>query len=172
MNMIPGEAILFDMYYQAKDPVSLSGESNDLPFIKSESLNDGTPQFRNFNIRNVVCKGAETAIMVRGLPEMSIKNITIENANLQSNRGFVCIEGENINLKNVTLITKSKTVMQVQNSKNVTMDGITYAGQRDILLDISGERSEGIKLINTDENKDGKNILLGKGASAKALTKK
>jgi DNA sulfur modification protein DndE len=172
MNMIPGEAILFDMYYQAKDPVSLSGESSDLPFIKSEPLNNGTPQFRNFNIRNVVCKGAETAIMVRGLPEMSIKNITIENAQLQSNRGLVCIEGENINLKNVTLITKSKTVMQVQNSKNVTLDGIKYAEQRDILLDISGDRTEGIKLINTDESKAAKNILLGKGASAKALTKK
>lgn len=62
--------------------------------------------------------------------------------------------------------------MQVQNSKNVTLDGIKYAEQRDILLDISGDRSEGIKLINTDESKAGKNILLGKGASAKALTKK
>ena len=171
MTNIPGEAILFDMYYMAKDPVPKPGEKFELPVMKAEPLNDGTPQFQNFYIRNVVCKGAETGIMVRGLPEMSIKNITIENAVLQTNKGFVCIEGENINLKNVSLFTKDKTVMQIQNSKNVTMDGIKYADNRDLLLNISGDRSKAIKLINTDDKKAKKSIEFGGNASAKALSK-
>ena len=171
MTNIPGEAILFDMYYMAKDPVPKPGEKYELPVMKAEPLNDGTPQFQNFYIRNVVCKGAETAIMVRGLPEMSIKNINIENAVLQSNKGFICIEGENINLKNVSLFTKDKTVMQIQNSTNVTMDGIKYADSRDLLLNISGDRSKSIKLINTDDKKAKKNIEFGGNASAKALSK-
>jgi len=172
MTNIPGEAILFDMYYMAKDPVPQSGEKNELPVMKAEPVNAGTPQFQNFHIRNVVCKGAETGIMVRGLPEMSIKNITIENAVLQSNKGFICIEGENINLKNVSLITKDKTVMQIQNSSNVTMDGITYSENRDLLLNITGDRSKSIKLLNTDDKKAKKSIEFGGNASSKALSRK
>jgi DNA sulfur modification protein DndE len=87
MTEIPGEAILFDMYYAAKDPVPQEGESNELPTIKAEPLNEGTPQFKNFYIKNIICQGAETAILVRGLPEMSIKNINIENTVIESNKG-------------------------------------------------------------------------------------
>jgi len=171
MTQIPGEAILFDMYYQAKDPVPQPGESNELPQMKAEKIDEGTPQFQNFHIRNIVCKGAETGIMVRGLPEMSIKNVWIENAFVQSNKGFVCIEGENINLKNVALLTKNKTVMQIQNSRNVTMDGIRYGEGKDLLLDITGERSKEIRLINTDEKKIKKNIQFGGKASSNAMSR-
>lgn len=150
MTDIVGEAVLFDMYYMAKDPVPQAGESNELPLMQAESLNEGTPQFRNFYVQNIACKGAETAILVRGLPEMAVKNINIENAYLQANKGLVCVEGENINLKNITLLTKEMTVMQVQNSKNVTLDKITYSPNKDLLLKISGNRSKDIKLINTD----------------------
>ena len=171
MTNIPGEAILFDMYYMAKDPVPQPGEKNELPVMKSEPVNDGTPQFQNFHIRNVVCKGAETGIMVRGLPEMSIKNINIENAVLQSNKGFVCIEGENINLKNVSFFTKDKTVMQIQNSSKVTMDGIKYSEGRDLLLNVTGDRSKSIKLINTDEKKARKAVQFGGNASEKVFSR-
>lgn len=168
MTNIPGEAILFDMYYMAKDPVPQPGESNELPAMKSEPVNEGTPQFQNFHIQNVVCKGAETGIMVRGLPEMSIKNISIENAVLQSNKGLLCIEGENIDLKNVTFITKDKTVMQIQNSSKITLDQIHYADNRDLLLKVSGDRSKDIRVINTDTKKAKKKIEFGKNTSDKS----
>lgn len=91
MTDIVGEAVLFDMYYMAKDPVPQAGESNELPTMQAEPLNEGTPQFRNFYVQNIACKGAETAILVRGLPEMAVKNINIENAYLQANKGLVCV---------------------------------------------------------------------------------
>ncbi len=172
MTEIPGEAILFDMYYAAKDPVPQEGESNELPTIKVESLNEGTPQFKNFYLKNIICQGAETAILVRGLPEMSIKNINIENAVIEANKGLVCVEGENINLKNVTLLTKDKTVMQVQNSKNVVLDGITYGSDKDILLKVMGTRSEGVRLLNTDAGKVKKEVELGVGVKGRVVSKK
>lgn len=172
MTEIPGEAVIFDMYYAAKDPVALVGESNELPVIKAEPLNEGTPQFKNFYIKNIVCKGAETAIMVRGLPEMSIKNINIDNAYIEANKGLVCVEGENINLKNVTMLTKDKTVMQVQNSKNITLDGITYGKDKDVLLKVMGDRSESIKLLRTDATGAKKEVELGVGVKSKVISKK
>jgi DNA sulfur modification protein DndE len=143
-----------------------------LPVIKAEPLNEGTPQFKNFYIKNIVCKGAETAIMIRGLPEMSIKNINIENAYIEANKGLVCVEGENINLKNATMLTSDKTVMQVQNSKNITLDGITYGKDKDVLLKVMGDRSESIKLLRTDVTGAKKEVELGVGVKSKVVSKK
>lgn len=172
MTEIPGEAILFDMYYAAKDPVRADGKENELPTIKAEPLNEGTPQFKDFYIKNIVCKGAETAILIRGLPEMAIKNINIENAIIESNKGLVCVEAENISLKNVTLLTNDKTVMQVQNSKNVVLNNIQYGTDKDVLLKVMGDKSDGIKLLNTDTKKAKKDIELGVGVKSKVVSKK
>ena len=169
MTEIPGEAILFDMYYAAKDPVRADGEANELPTIKAEPLNEGTPQFNNFYIKNIVCKGAETAILIRGLPEMSIKNINIENAMIESNKGLVCVEAENISLKNITFLTKDKTVMQVQNSKNVVLDNIQYGTDKDVLLKVMGDKSAGVRLLNTDTKNAKKAIELGIGVKEKVV---
>jgi DNA sulfur modification protein DndE len=172
MTEIPGEAILFDMYYAAKDPVRADGKENELPTIKAEPLNEGTPQFKDFYIKNIVCKGAETAILIRGLPEMAIKNINIENAIIESNKGLVCVEAENISLKNVTLLTNDKTVMQVQNSKNVILNNIQYGANKDVLLKVMGDKSDGVKLLNTDSKKAKKDIELGLGVKSKVVSKK
>lgn len=150
MTNIPGEAILFDMYYQAKDPVPLDGGKNVLPELKAEPLGEGTPQFRNFRIKNIVCQNAETGILIRGLPEMPIKNIVIENANITCNQGLVCMESENILLRDIGLFTHEKTVMQVQNSRQVQLDGIRRSASVDLLLHISGQRSADLRLFNSD----------------------
>ncbi|MEZ0541156.1 glycoside hydrolase family 28 protein [Fibrella arboris] len=170
MTDIAGEAILFDMYYAAKDPVPQQGESNELPVIAAQPLSEATPQFRQFEIRHVTCKGAETGIMVRGLPEMAVRDILIENAVLQSRKGLICIEAERIQLKNVALITPAKTVMQIQNSRNLTFDAIRYNADTDLLMYISGDRSADIKLLNTDRSKAKKVAETSAGAPANALT--
>jgi len=164
MTEIVGDAVLFDMYYAKKDPIALNGESDELPEMDAQPLSEATPQFRDFYVTNINCLGAETGIKVRGLPEMSVKNVLIENAVLQVNTGLLCIEAENISLKNVTLITKDKTTMQVQNSKNISLDDIRYENA-EVLLKISGERSKGIKLSNTNTSKAKKEVEFGKKVS-------
>jgi DNA sulfur modification protein DndE len=163
MTDIPGEAVLFDMYYAAKDPVPANGETSELPIIKAEPLNEGTPQFKGFYIKNILCKGAETAILIRGLPEMSIKSIHLENVSIEANKGLVCVEAEAISFKNIQLLTKEKTVMQVQNCKNMVFDKIEYSPNKEVLLKIMGEKSSEIKMINTDKTSIKTPIELGIG---------
>ena len=171
MTDIAGEAILFDMYYAAKDPVPLAGESTAPPVIAAQPLNEGTPQFKGFQIRNVTCKGATTGILVRGLPEMSIKDISIENAVLESKKGLLCQEAENIRLKNVTLIsTETMPVMEVQNSRNIALDGIRYTNGADLLLRVTGDRSKDIRLTNTDTKKAKKDVQLGEKVAKKTVS--
>jgi DNA sulfur modification protein DndE len=172
MNNIPGEAILFDMYYQAKDPVPLEGEENTLPEILAMPYNDGTPAFKDFYIENINCKGAETAIMLRGLPEQNIKNISIKNSTFSSNKGLVCIEAQNISLENVFLETKSKTVAQIQNSTDIRLSNISYSPTANLLVEINGARSKNISLSNT-QTKGIQNVATFKSkASKKAFSLK
>jgi len=170
MNNIAGQAILFDMYYAAKDPVPLAGESTAPPVIEAQPLGEGTPQFKGFYIKNVVCKGAETGILVRGLPEMSIKDISLENITLECQKGMLCQEAENIRLKNVTLLsTETKPVLEVQNSKNISFDNLRYANGADLLLRVTGDRSQGIRLTNTNTKLAKKDVELGQKVGKKAV---
>lgn len=170
MNNIGGAAVLFDMYYMAKDPLAVfAGE--DKPSIEFQPVTEATPQFKDFYIKGVVCKGAETGIFVRGLPEMNIRNISLEDISIQSKEGFVCVEGENISLKNANLYCDAKTVIDIQDSKNITLNTISYK-PAEVFITVNGNRSKDIKIQNTDTSGAKKEAELGKGVSNKIITTK
>jgi DNA sulfur modification protein DndE len=102
---------------------------------------------------------------------MSIKDISIENAVLESKKGLVCQEAENIRLKNVTLLpTDTAPVMEVQNSHNIALDGIRYTNGADLLLRVTGDRSKDIRLTNTNTKLAKKDIQLGEKMSKKTVS--
>jgi DNA sulfur modification protein DndE len=119
MEEIPAEAILFDMYYMAKDPVVLVGDKRETPKVELLPVTEATPRFRDFHISNIVCNGAEKAIFIRGLPEMPISDIYIDKVVIKADKAGDVIAGNNINLTNIKLITKDK--INVQNSKGVKL---------------------------------------------------
>ncbi|MGX5817883.1 glycoside hydrolase family 28 protein [Chitinophaga lutea] len=108
MQDIAGEAILFDMYYMAKDPVPQNGDKGPAPKRELLPVNEGTPQFRNFRIRNVTCDGAAKAVFIRGLPEMFIRGIYLEDMVLKADEGVEVTDAQQVTLKNVRVITPDK----------------------------------------------------------------
>jgi polygalacturonase len=164
MKDIVGEAILFDMYYAAQDPIPLAGEKREPPKVETLPVSDATPQFKNFYIKNVVCNGAEKGIFVRGLPEMNVKNIVMEDMVIQANKGLDMTEGSDITLKNVNLVTRDiNPVMNIHNSKNIFLNKISYANA-DLLLNVTGEKSSGIAVTSTDVKKAKKGFEVNYGA--------
>ena len=154
MKDISAEAILFDMYYAAVDPVPLSGDKRQPPKVQTEPVSDGTPQFRNFTLKNIVCNGAAKAIFVRGLPEMNIKNIVMEDMVLQSNEGLDMTEANGITMKNVNLITKkSDPVVNINNSQQIIFEKFTYNSGAKLLMNITGDKTKGIEVSKTDLTK-------------------
>lgn len=170
MKDIVGEAILFDMYYAAQDPIALSGEKREPPKVETLPVTEETPQFRNIHVNNVVAYGAEKAIFVRGLPEMNINNIVMQNMIIQAREGLDMTEGSNITLRNVQLLTKdTDPVLNIHNSQNITLDKITYQSNADLLLNVSGEKSKGIVVNGTDAKKAKKDVEFTWGATEAAL---
>jgi polygalacturonase len=169
MKDIVGDAILFDMYYEAKDPVPLAGERREPPKVETQPVSEATPQFRNFYIKGVVCNGARKAIFVRGLPEMNVQHIVLEDLVMQSDQGLDMTEGTDITLKNVQLFTRDvNPVMNIHNSQNIRLNRIGY-GEASLLLNVSGEKSRGIGLSGTDAAKAKKEVEFTYGATQNAV---
>jgi len=104
MKDIVGEAILFDMYYAAVDPVPLKGENRTAPKVAKLPVTAETPVFRDFHISNVVCDGAAKGIFIRGLPEMNISNIFLDNILIQAKEGIQIQEAKNVQQHNVKFV--------------------------------------------------------------------
>lgn len=90
MVNIDGPAILFDMYYEVKPD-----EKKVMP------VTEETPKFRNVSMKNVICRGADIGIFVRGLPEMPVRNLTFENVSITSDQGIQTIYAEAVEFKQV-----------------------------------------------------------------------
>lgn len=169
MKDIAGEAILFDMYYAAQDPVPLAGEKREPPKVETKPVTEATPQFKNFYIKNVVCSGAEKAIFVRGLPEMNVSGIFLDDLIIQSNKGLEMTEASNIVLNNVQLITREiNPVMNIHNSQNITISRMRF-DSADVLLNVTGEKSSGITVAGTDTGRARKEVELAFGAKQGAV---
>lgn len=173
MKDIPGEAILFDMYYMAKDPIPQAGEKRTLPKIEKLPVDETTPSFRNISITNVYCNGAEKAIFVRGLPEMHIKNIKIENSVFQSKHGVDIQEASNITLNNVKVFSKETApVIDIINGDNISFKSFEYSADAKNLLRIAGENTRQVLLQKTDYSKAKIKVKAELGASEKAVSLK
>jgi polygalacturonase len=173
MKDIPGEAILFDMYYMARDPVALAGEKREAPKVEFLPVSEATPQFRDMHISNVVCSGAEKAIFIRGLPEMHVKNIVLENMVLQAKRGIDCQEASGITFNNIKVISKeTNPVVEIFNSDNLVFDKLVYKEGSNLLFRVGGDRSGKISIKNTDVSKAQQKVQYEFGASEKSVTLK
>lgn len=148
MKDIVGEAILFDMYYQAKDPVPLVGEKRETPKVELVPVTEATPQFKNFFVKNIVCDGAEKAILIRGLPEMSIRNISLKNLVIKAKKGIDCQEADNITIKELKLIlSETNPVVNILNGSNIIIDKLKF-NAAETLVKASGGRTNNVLLKN------------------------
>lgn len=171
MKNIPAEAILFDMYYMAKDPVALAGEKRELPKVEKKPVDETTPSFRNFHISHVYCNGAEKGIFVRGLPEMHVENIVLENMVLQADKGIDVQEATNIVFRKIHLETNdTNPVADVTQSDNLVFEKITAREGAELFFRFNGDRVKNILLKKTDTSKTKKAISFELGAEEKQLT--
>jgi polygalacturonase len=101
---ITGDAINFNLYYGGQSVLERGSGNSD---AKTATVNEGTPQFRDIHMENIVCRGARKAIVLQGLPEMPVNNITLKNVDITSQEGVFVTDAENISFDNVRVQSKS-----------------------------------------------------------------
>ena len=160
MKNIVAAAILFDMYYMINDST---------PQLKP--VDETTPQFKNFVIQNVYCNGAAQAVFIRGLPEMHIQNIALQNMVLQSTKGIDVEEATGINFKDVQVFSKeTNPVISIMQSDHVDFENFAYSPDAELLLKINGERSNNIEIKKTDTSKAKEKIEFENNADRGSVT--
>ena len=108
MTDIPGDAINFNMYYGGKSPLDETAGNgrNQFPPVTEE-----TPQFRDIHIENVICRGAQNAIVLEGLPEMPLRDIFLKNISITSRTGALLTDARDISLDHVQIKNSSGPVL-------------------------------------------------------------
>lgn len=171
MRNIIGNAILFDMYYNGNSTLDGPAKNAKPANVTAIPVTEATPQFRDFYVSNVICEGADMGLLVRGLPEMAIKDIHLENITLKTNKGAEISEAQGITLKNVRFESKeTNPVIKIDNSSNIKFDGLKYTNGANLLFSVSGDRTKQISVTNTDASKAKNKITFSAGADSKAVS--
>ncbi len=93
VNGITNQAVQINMFYE---------------FTTVEPDSDTPPEFCDITIKNVHGADNKTGILVRGLPESPVRNITLEDIALSAEEGFVCSDAEGMKMKNVVITSKNE----------------------------------------------------------------
>ncbi len=102
MESMGEDAINFNLYYGGKPALEDAGTpTTDTP----PPVTAATPQFRDIHLENIVCRGAQSAIRLQGLPEMPLQNVTLKNVDITAQRGVSVTDAENIQFAGVRVET-------------------------------------------------------------------
>ncbi len=130
-------AISISLFYEQKQ----RPKQDEVPPVTEE-----TPAIRDIHFKEVVCRGAERAVVLDGLPEMPLSNITMEKVSISAQEGFFCSEVVDSSFKQVEFFPQHGPVITLANTANVTIEVGAYPEDQR-LLRVEGKRSQGIRII-------------------------
>jgi polygalacturonase len=122
MINIPGEALLFDLFYGGKSPLETDSEIGKIP-ANHPKADETTPLFRQIDIRNIYCKGAGKAFLFNGLPEMNIRDIFMKDIFISGTKGGEIFESDGVKMINVLITSKIGPPLVAVRSKNILLNG-------------------------------------------------
>jgi polygalacturonase len=119
MSGITGDAINFNLYYGGKSPLDDTSTTIE---TNVPAVNEETPQFKDIHIKDVVCRGAKAAIVLQGLPEMPLQNISLANVTMTSQKGVSVIDADGITFDNVKVENAAGQAIKTLRVKNSKLD--------------------------------------------------
>jgi len=100
---IQGDAITFDLYYGGKSVIEVLESGEKVNNIEPKPVDETTPEFRNIDIENIICRGARRAMFFNGLPEKPIMNITLKDIYITAENDMDFFNCKNVQRRNVNV---------------------------------------------------------------------
>jgi polygalacturonase len=147
MTDIPTEPIHFNLYYGGSAPLP-DPEDNTARQPKRivPPVTEETPQFRDIHMKHIVCKGAASAAILQGLPEMNLSNVTIEDATLEADMGMNFFDCDGIQLTDVFVKLTKGPILAFNNSKNLQIERFSYEKEGEKSILVKGSQIANIRL--------------------------
>jgi len=149
MKDIPTDAIGFNMYYGGEAPTDVADNADVAP-RPAIPVSEGTPQFRDIVLTRVLCRGADRAVMLEGLPEMPIRGIVLDDVRISAKKGLAAVDADAITLRRVEIASQTGPALAVRHSRNVTIEGGAAAPGTDVYLRVDGAATSGIRVSGVD----------------------
>ncbi len=169
MINIPTEAIRFNMFYGGKSPALDEGVEISERTEPPVPVTEETPSFRNIHMKNITATGTETAAFFQGLPEMSLQQVSLEDAVLQARKGITLIDAEGISLKNVKVLTEEGPALTIYNSKDIDVSQLAYSNIARPVVRVLGELTENVRLQKEDFTDAEGQVYQGKNTTESIL---
>ena len=96
MSGIPLEAVSFHLFYAGKE----GSEGYD---EQTYEVTEETPVIRNITLRDLTCVGAQTALLINGLPELPLEGLTVEGFTAETASGVVARHADRLTLRGLRL---------------------------------------------------------------------
>jgi DNA sulfur modification protein DndE len=166
MTDIPTDAISFNMYYGGASPAEETGTTGE---VAAAPVGEGTPQFRDIFMENIVCRGARRAVQLQGLPEMPLAGIHLRNVSITADQGLVCQDAKDITLSGVEILNTKGPVANFIASKDIAIDHFTYAANAHMLFRAQGKNNSNIVAKETNTAAAKQPVVLADGATDNAI---
>lgn len=172
MKDIPAEAVRFNMFYDNSPPIPEDDNIKSLPYLNRPiaPVNEETPQFRNIEMKNIYCRGAKQAVLLQGLPEMALSNLVIDNLIMSAKKGLVCVDTEDLVLKNIHIAPEKGPAIACYNSRNIDIDNIYTPDIDGPLVTINGDKTGKIKIRQVNGLPDKNLIDIGDEVSPEVIS--
>jgi len=122
MKDIVTYGVIFNLYYAGVSAADLDREGGEEDL---QPVDETTPEFRDIHISNIVCSGAETAMLFNGLPEMPVSGIDVSSCTISADNGIEIIYCKDVVFNDVALtVPEGKNPVSVARSENVNIEGI------------------------------------------------
>lgn len=149
MSDIQEYALVFDMFYGVPGAPKIGDEKPD-PRMDPQPVTEATPVFRDIHFRHIYCNGAEQAIFVRGLPEMPVQEVYLEDMVFKSKKGMECMEAKGIHLKNIRFLTAgTNPVIDLRDCRDMGLDRLAVSPDAALFLNVRGKESGKISVTHT-----------------------
>lgn len=163
---IPAEAIRFNMFYSGNSPILEDDQSAD-DEARDEALvpvNEETPSFQNISMKNIYVSGSGIAGFFMGLPEMKLKNVSLENSVLEAEKGITAIDASGLVLKNVKVLGTKDAALTIYNSEGVNVSGFSFDDNGKAPVRVLGSKTYNLT-FDMKDFKSASDIWIGNGAS-------
>ncbi|RAK06876.1 glycosyl hydrolase family 28 [Halanaerobium saccharolyticum] len=107
INNLRDQGIILNMYYDA---------------TTVEPRSEMPPLFRNITVRNITGTNINQPIVLRGLPENKMKDITLENIDLSGTEGLTASNLDGLYLKDIKLKVKAEAQFEFKNVTDLNIE--------------------------------------------------
>ncbi|MFH1197251.1 MAG: glycoside hydrolase family 28 protein [bacterium] len=168
MKDIPTDAIHFNLFYGGFAPKENESELEQIKNAKEEEVNDGTPQFKNIKMKNIYCSGAAIAFDVRGLPEMPVQGIELENVVIKSRKGISIYYGTGIKIVGSKILCSESPAINIIHGKDILIEQFEYADDANPVIKVDGMKTKNIVLKGLKKEVENK-IEFGKDVNENVI---